>query len=171
MTADVGVLCERGTGMARITNKDPARSVAVMRGGRPGVPAAAGRPLRRPPGGDDGQGAAPAAVEAGAGEPADAEARVNPVEPIDGELLRYRVASDNELDGYLVDLAALDGNGICQCKAFQIQGLSQLKERRRLGVPGAVRCKHIHRARAFLLDQLIQRMLKTGRVQDDVFQC
>ena len=92
-----------------------------------------------------------------------------PVEPIEGELLRFRVRSDRDGRPYLVDLAAFKGNGTCECQDFQIRKLPELLK----GVQGfgvSAQCKHIRRARDFFTDEIIQKLLASGQAQDDARQ-
>ncbi len=87
-----------------------------------------------------------------------------PVEPVEGELLRFRVRSDRDGRPYLVDLAAFNGVGTCECIHFQIR----LRPRIESGEKQF--CKHLVRARNFFVDEIIQKMLASGQVQDDAKQ-
>ena len=92
-----------------------------------------------------------------------------PVEPVDGELLRFRVRSDRDGRPYLVDLSAFNGNGNCQCQDFQIRKLPELLKGAH-GFGHVAMCKHIIRARDFFVDEIIQKLLASGQAQDDAKQ-
>ena len=82
--------------------------------------------------------------------------------PIEGELMRFRVMSDpeNPEEGsYLVDLAALGGNGQCDCPHFRIRLQPHIAIVAKYG--HWVRCKHIRRARSYFLDEIIKELRKS----------
>lgn len=75
------------------------------------------------------------------------------VKCVDGERGRFWVPSDKAKEKpYLVDVCALDGNGACDCIHFRCRLEPHIK-RDRNGMP--LRCKHIVRARSFVLDTMI----------------
>lgn len=83
---------------------------------------------------------------------------MNPVEPILGEPLRFRVASRSGRAGvgsYLVDLSELDFNGACGCDAFHFTFRPALDNYGQ-ECGEETRCWHIKTAREWLLDKLLR---------------
>src|SRR5437870_11929311 len=87
-----------------------------------------------------------------------------PVAKVDGELLTFDVRSDTDGWPYRVDLAAFNGNGVCQCKDFQIRKFGKLL-RGEIENGEELVCKHIRRAQMFFAREVVQRMLKPGQPQ------
>lgn len=73
---------------------------------------------------------------------------MDPVEPIQGEPMRFMVASRREgVDPYLVDLEEFGGNGQCGCEHFQFR-LQPILERGAKPSP-ELQCFHIEQARSY----------------------
>lgn len=51
------------------------------------------------------------------------------VQPIDGELFRYKVVSEGEDEHYLVDMTENDGHGLCNCADYDFRVQSNLNRR------------------------------------------
>ena len=68
---------------------------------------------------------------------------------------------------YLVDLGEWDGNGACGCEAYQFGKAREAESRMKLSESHRrylieiepMRCAHIMRARRWLLDEMIRRMI------------
>ncbi len=71
------------------------------------------------------------------------------VTPIEHEMLRYHVASDDSTKPpYLVDLGCYNGNGGCGCPNFTCRIEPKLVAGERDFVDWTLECKHLKRARA-----------------------
>lgn len=81
----------------------------------------------------------------------------NGVHPVPGEPLRFRVDSDRRgIAPYFVDLEANDFVGQCDCPNFRMRMQPKVDE-------GEIaRCKHVLRARSFLLDTLIKAIAEAA---------
>ncbi len=91
-----------------------------------------------------------------------------PVEQVHGEEFTFLVRSDTDGRPYLVDLAAFKGNGVCQCRDFQVRKFGRLRRGEiDLGGDDELTCKHITRAQRFYARTKAREALKAGRVQDD----
>lgn len=87
--------------------------------------------------------------------------RYNIVFRIEGERWRFHVPSDDPNEPpYLVDLSAWLANGECACPHFQIRLLPIV----RCGISEhPLRCKHIIRARGFILDEILLREINQDK--------
>ena len=84
------------------------------------------------------------------------------VEPVPGEVLRFRVSSRQpSVPPYLVDLGAYKGNGQCDCKDFQCR--HQPKLERGAAPHPSRRCFHVKLARAYLCNAFIASCMKLNR--------
>ena len=83
---------------------------------------------------------------------------MNGVHQIPGEPLRFRVDSDRAgISPYLVDLAENDGWGQCDCKHWQCRVAPLVRDGERAS------CKHVQRARSFLLDKLLKAIVEASK--------
>jgi len=73
------------------------------------------------------------------------------------ELLRFLVRSSTTSEEYLVDLAALNGNGSCTCKDFQCRIEPKLSRGQK---PPRYLCKHLRAAREHLTNMLIKEFIR-----------
>ena len=84
------------------------------------------------------------------------------IEPIPSEMMRFIVESQrNGVPPYLVDLAGLDGNGICACENFEHRIYPLVKAQIKLPwkqrVP--ICCIHLIDAREFFMQEIIHGLM------------
>lgn len=90
---------------------------------------------------------------------------IGKIELLPNELYRGRARSDTlGQPPYQWDLTSYNGNGECRCRDFETRRLKNLKE----GYPRGVltRCKHLRRARDYVIDFIIAGHLKKLRDQN-----
>jgi hypothetical protein len=69
---------------------------------------------------------------------------------------RLFVASQSGQGKYLCDLLEFAGKGRCSCRDYEIR---ILPFRERGEVPPKAHCKHLHAAKLYFADEIIQRMI------------
>ncbi len=84
------------------------------------------------------------------------------VTPLDGELVRFHVGSRSRAGAfYLVDLEENNWLGKCSCINFEMVG--QPKYNRGYPPSDSLRCSHIKRARCYVLDEVLPKLVKALR--------
>lgn len=78
----------------------------------------------------------------------------------------YFVASQSGPGKYLCDLMEFQGKGRCSCRDFEIR---ILPFRERGEIPPKEHCKHIHAAKLYFADMVIQKMLAQSMDVPPVF--
>lgn len=82
------------------------------------------------------------------------------IEPIVGEVLRYRVRSESKpAHSYIVDLSENQGSGSCFCTDYQTRRVPAIKA----GMPAfsrEVSCKHIIAARTYFTQTTLKEMAR-----------
>jgi hypothetical protein len=77
-----------------------------------------------------------------------------PVQEIEGEPLRFHVASRSGRSAYLVDLEEYGFNGKCGCCDFEFRKEPELS--RGAEPSDQLRCRHIRSARAYFTDKMLR---------------
>lgn len=82
------------------------------------------------------------------------------VEPIQGEVLRYRVSSSSNPNApHMVDLSLYGGNGECSCRDFTTRRRPAIREGAEL-FTRATSCKHVLAARKYFLIETLGEMAR-----------
>ena len=83
-----------------------------------------------------------------------------------GDFLVFYVASSRpEIEPHRVDLQRYNGNGSCDCENFQYKKRPLLEKR---AMPAEIlECKHIKRAKRYLLWKVLNKMIETREDQSN----